>query len=48
MVHDLRVLLRAYAGRNVQSTAVVLESRTLQSTPESARAPATMARSERR
>jgi len=35
MVHDLRVLLRAYAGRNVQPTAVVLDSRTLQSTPES-------------
>jgi len=35
MVHDLRVLLRAYAGRNVQPSAVVLDSRTLQSTPES-------------
>jgi transposase len=35
MVHDLRVLLRAYAGRNVQPRAVVLDSRTLQSTPES-------------
>jgi transposase len=35
MVHDLRMLLRAYAGRNVQPSAVVLDSRTLQSTPES-------------
>ena len=35
MVHDLRVLLRAYAGRDVQPSAVVLDSRTLQSTPES-------------
>ena len=35
MVHDLRVLLRAYAGRNVQPSAIVLDSRTLQSTPES-------------
>ena len=35
MVHDLRVLLRAYAGRNPQPSAVVLDSRTLQSTPES-------------
>jgi len=35
MVHDLRALLRAYAGRNVQPSAVVLDSRTLQSTPES-------------
>lgn len=35
LVHDLRVLLRAYAGRNVQPSAVVLDSRTLQSTPES-------------
>ena len=35
MVHDLRALLRVYAGRDVQPTAVVLDSRTLQSTPES-------------
>jgi len=35
LVHDLRVLLRAYAGRDVQPSAVVLDSRTLQSTPES-------------
>lgn len=35
MVNDLRVLLRAYAGRNAQPSAMVLDSRTLQSTPES-------------
>jgi len=35
MVNDLRVLLRAYAGRNTQPSAMVLDSRTLQSTPES-------------
>ncbi len=35
MVHDLRVLLREYAGRDGQPSAVVLDSRTLQSTPES-------------
>jgi len=35
LVHDLRALLRVYAGRDVQPTAVVLDSRTLQSTPES-------------
>ena len=35
MVHDLRALLRVYAGRNAQPSAVVLDSRTLQSTPES-------------
>ena len=35
MVNDLRVLLRTYAGRNPQPTAMVLDSRTLQSTPES-------------
>ncbi len=34
MVHDLRVLLREYAGRKGQSSAVVLDSRTMQSTPE--------------
>src|ERR1051325_8064222 len=32
MVHDLRALLRAYVGRNAQPSAVVLDSRTLQST----------------
>ena len=35
MVHDLRVLLREYAGREGQPSAVILDSRTLQSTPES-------------
>lgn len=35
MVHDLRVLLREYAGRKGQPSAVILDSRTLQSTPES-------------
>ena len=35
MVHDLRILLREYAGREAQPSAVVLDSRTLQSTPES-------------
>ena len=35
MVHDLRMLLRAYAGRDVQPSAMALDSRTLQSTPES-------------
>lgn len=36
MVHDLRVLLREYADRNGQPSAVILDSRTIQSTPESA------------
>jgi transposase len=35
IVHDLRVLLRLAAGRKPQPTAVILDSRTLQSTPES-------------
>ena len=35
MVADLRVLLREFAGRKPQPSAVVLDSRTLQSTPES-------------
>jgi len=35
MVHDLRVLLREVAGREGQPSAMVLDSRTLQSTPES-------------
>lgn len=35
MVEDLRILLREYAGRKGQPTAVVIDSRTLQSTPES-------------
>ena len=35
MVHDLRALLRLAAGRNAEPSAVILDSRTLQSTPES-------------
>jgi transposase len=35
MVHDLRLLLRTFAGRKSQPTAVILDSRTLRSTPES-------------
>ena len=35
MVHDLRELLRLLAGRNEQPSAVILDSRTLQSTTES-------------
>jgi transposase len=35
MVHDLRVLLRDFAGRRPRPTAAILDSRTLQSTPES-------------
>jgi transposase len=35
LVHDLRVLVRAHAGRHAQPTAMILDSRTLQSTPES-------------
>jgi transposase len=35
MVKDLRSLLREFAGRKAQPTAMILDSRTLQSTPES-------------
>jgi transposase len=35
MVHDLREILRMAQGRNAEPTAVVLDSRTLQSSPES-------------
>jgi transposase len=35
MVHDLRVLLRLAHGKEEQPTAVILDGRTLQSTPES-------------
>ena len=35
MVHDLRLLLRAFTDRKGQPTAVILDSRTLRSTPES-------------
>jgi transposase len=35
MVEDLRMLLREFTGRKPQPTAMVVDSRTLQSTPES-------------
>jgi transposase len=35
LVEDLRLLLREFAGRKGQPTAMILDSRTLQSTPES-------------
>lgn len=35
MAHDLRLLLRLAAGRNGQPSAVILDARTVQSTPES-------------
>jgi transposase len=35
MGHDLRAVLRVAAGRNEQPSAVILDARTLQSTPES-------------
>ncbi len=35
LVDDVRLLLREWAGRKGQPTAVVIDSRTLQSTPES-------------
>lgn len=35
MVHDLRLLLRDFAGRKRRPTAAILDSRTLRSTPES-------------
>lgn len=35
MAHDLRLLLRTFAGRKGQPTAAILDSRTLRSTPES-------------
>jgi len=45
IVEDLRSLLRELAGRNARPTAMILDSRTLQSTPESgARAPDTLGR----
>ena len=37
IVHDLRELLRVAGGRKGQPTAVIFDSRTLQSTPESGR-----------
>lgn len=35
IVHDLRMLVRVAAGRQAQPTAVILDARTVQSTPES-------------
>src|SRR5436853_2366377 len=35
MIEDLRMLLRELAGRKQQPTAMIVDSRTLQSTPES-------------
>ena len=35
MIHDLRAILRVCAGRNALPSAVILDGRTLQSTPES-------------
>jgi transposase len=35
MVHDLRMLLRLAQGRSADPSAVILDGRTLQSTPES-------------
>lgn len=35
MIHDLREVLRVCAGRNAKPSAVILDGRTLQSTPES-------------
>lgn len=35
MVHDLRVVMRLAAGRNAEPSAVIFDSRTLQSSPES-------------
>jgi transposase len=35
LVHDLRLLLRLLAGRKGQPSAVILDARTLQSSPES-------------
>jgi transposase len=35
MVEDLRILLREFSGRKGQPTAMILDNRTLQSTPDS-------------
>ena len=42
IVEDLRSLLREFAGRKAKPTAMILDSRTLQSTPESAHVGDTM------
>lgn len=39
MVEDLRMLPREFAGRTSQPTAMILDCRTLQSTPESRAEP---------
>jgi transposase len=44
MGEDLRLLLREFAGRDGQPSAMILDSRTLQSTPESGAGPSTMGR----
>jgi hypothetical protein len=41
MVEDVRSLLREFAGRKPQPTAMVVDSRTVQSTPESGARPDT-------
>jgi hypothetical protein len=41
MVEDLRLLLREFSGRKAQPTAMILDSRTIQSTPESGAGPVT-------
>src|SRR6478672_4850726 len=35
VAHDLRVILRVFAGRNPDPSAVIFDGRTMQSTPES-------------
>lgn len=35
MAHDLRAILRLAAGKEAQPSAVILDGRTMQSTPES-------------
>src|ERR1700710_1449316 len=35
LAHDLRKMLRMLAGREIDPTAVILDGRTMQSTPES-------------
>src|SRR5215472_857376 len=42
MAHDLRLLLRLAAGRKGQPWAVILDARTVQSTPESGPMPGMM------
>lgn len=37
MIHDLRLMLRVFAGRHRRPSAAILDSRTLRSTPESGR-----------